>query len=71
MELHYSAEDVNGQFILARCLTIQDARFQPQLDTLQHSAVLDPFAQDREQRVVLQIVEEGADGNTAKVTLCL
>jgi hypothetical protein len=40
---------------------VQDARVQPLLDALQHPAVFDPLAQERQQRIMLQMVEEGAD----------
>jgi hypothetical protein len=34
---------------------------QPLLDELQHPAVFDPLTQYRQQRVVLQRIEKGAD----------
>ena len=40
---------------------VQDARVQPPLDKFQHAAVFDSLPQNLQQRVMLQIIEKGAD----------
>jgi hypothetical protein len=40
---------------------VHDSCFQPGLDELQDTAIFHPLTQDREQFVVLEIVEERAD----------